>query len=239
MDFYLLLFIVSFLYAGVGHGGASGYLALMALYGFLPNEMKPTALVLNIMVSSVAFAQFYKAEHFKWQLCWPFIVTSIPMAFLGGLINIPTTYYKMILGVMLIFAVIRILGLGTKDNTFIKPVHKIGALGLGGGIGLISGLIGIGGGILLSPILILLKWGNLKEIAAVSAFFILVNSSAGLLGMQFSGIVWNAQMPQMIAVAFVGGALGAYYGAVKFNYLAVRNILALVLLVASIKLFVV
>lgn len=239
MDFYLLLFIVSFLYAGVGHGGASGYLALMALYGFLPAEMKPTALVLNIMVSSIAFMQFYKAEHFRWQLCWPFIITSIPMAFIGGLVTIPTTYYKIILGVMLLFAVIRILGIGTKDNQFIKPVNKLTALILGGGIGLISGLIGIGGGILLSPVLIFLKWGNLKEIAAVSAFFILVNSLSGLLGMQFSGIVWNAQMPQMIAVAFVGGALGAYYGAVKFNYLVVRNVLALVLLVASVKLFMV
>jgi uncharacterized membrane protein YfcA len=239
MEFYFLLLIISFLYAGVGHGGASGYLALMALYDFLPEVMKPTALVLNVLVSAVAFVQFYKAGYFKWQLFWPLIVGSIPMAFVGGMFTLEGKMYKMILGILLIFSIIRIIGLGIKETSEIKKINMPLAITAGAIIGLLSGLIGIGGGIILSPLLILLKWGKLKEVAAVSALFILVNSASGLLGMQTQGVVWSEQMPIMISVAFVGGLLGAYYGALKFNVLVLKNILAFVLLVASLKLIIV
>ncbi len=236
MDFYTLLLIISFLYASVGHGGASGYLALMAVYAFTPEVMKPTALMLNVLVSALAFVQFYRGGFFKWHLFWPFVVSSIPMAFIGGMYSINAKWYKIILGVLLLFAILRILGLGTNDNKPIKKVNIQLAVVIGAVIGLFSGLIGIGGGIILSPIIVLLGWGNLKETAAVSALFIFVNSVSGLLGLQTQGIVWDNQMSAMIGIAIVGGLAGSYYGVNKFKLLIVKNILAFVLLIASIKL---
>ena len=235
--FYFLLFAVAFLYASVGHGGASGYLALMALFNMAPEVMKPTALILNIFVSAIAFIQFYKARHFLWKLFLPLAAISVPMAFVGGLITIEQDLYKKILGVMLLFAIVRFVGLrdsGTQENK--KPSIPL-ALFLGGIIGLVSGMIGIGGGIILSPILILLKWTNLKQAAAISALFIFVNSISGFAGQVYKGLQLNNNMMVFVIIALAGGIAGAYFGARKFNQLVLKRVLAAVLLIAVVKLF--
>ncbi len=234
--FYPLLFIVAFLYASVGHGGASGYLALMALFAVSPDVMKPTALLLNLFVSSSSFLQFYRGKHFKWQIFWPLALASIPMAFVGGLIHIDASIYKKILGVLLLIPVIRFLFFNNIEVDKIKPSNIPMSLFLGAFIGLFSGMIGIGGGIILSPILLLLCWTDQKQTAAISALFIFMNSVSGLAGQLTKGITFSPDMFTYVAVAFVGGLLGAYLGALKFNQNILKNILAIVLAMAAYKL---
>jgi uncharacterized membrane protein YfcA len=233
----LLLPIVAFLYASVGHGGASGYLALMSLFAFPITFMKPTALVLNIIVSGISFYFYFREKQFDWKLFYPFAITSIPCSFLGGLLTIETHLYKMILATVLIFAVLRLLGIFGKEKAHIRPVHLASALQIGALIGFLSGLIGIGGGIILSPVLLLLGWATMKQTAAVSALFILVNSVAGLLGFISKGESLPTSSFLVIGIVAVGGILGGYYGSKKFNAVTLRNILALVLGIAIVKLY--
>lgn len=235
--FLMLLPLVAFLYAAVGHGGASGYLALMALYGFAPETMKPTALLLNLFVAGISFFHYAKSGHFNKKLFFSFAITSIPLAFLGGMIEIDATLYKQILGVLLVFAVLRMLNVFGKESDETKEIKMWQGLSVGGSIGFFSGLIGIGGGIILSPVIILMKWGNMKEAAAVSALFIWVNSAAGLGGQLSSGVKIDAQVLILVAIAVVGGFLGGYLGSKKFNNKILRYLLAFVLLSACIKLF--
>lgn len=210
--FLLLLFWVAFLYASVGHGGASGYLALMALFGVMaPAMMKSSALIMNIFVSSISFFHYYKAGHFRWRLFFPFAIASIPMAFLGGYVILDPLIYKRILGVILIFPILRFFGIFGKTEASERRVNLPLALLVGGIIGLLSALIGIGGGIILSPVILLLHWGNMKQTAAVSALFILVNSAAGLSGMFSTGIGIDPSVYLWVAVALAGGFAGAYY----------------------------
>lgn len=234
--FYMLLFLVAFLYSSVGHGGASGYLALMAFFSFAPETMRPTALLLNIFVSLIAFIQYTRSGHFRWKLFWPFAIASIPAAFLGGLIVIDAKVYKMILGILLLFPVVRLLGVKFNDDKDIKNQSLMISLLVGGLIGLLSGVIGIGGGIILSPVILLLHWANMKQTAAVSALFILVNSLAGLGGLVTKGFDFRVEMVWMIAVAFIGGLAGSYLGAMKFKGDFLKKVLAAVLLMASVKL---
>lgn len=234
--FLITLFIVAFLYASVGHGGASGYIALMVLYGITPAVIKPTALLLNIFVSSVSFFQFYRGGHFRWKLFWPFALASIPMSFIGGRMLLSGDLYKRILGVLLLLPVLRFFFFGNTDDKDLKPANVYASLLIGGVIGLLSGMIGIGGGIILSPVLLLLKWSNQKQTAAISASFILVNSLSGLAGQLAKGFQFNTGMLVYVAVAFAGGLLGAYFGALKFNHTLLKNVLACVLLIASYKL---
>lgn len=236
MWFYILLLVVAFLYASVGHGGASGYLALMALFGIAPDVMKPTALMLNLFVSLTAFIQYYRGGHFKWQIFWPLALLSVPMAFLGGLISIDAHVYKKLLGVLLLLPIIRFLFFRNIEVHELKPVKPWLSAGMGAGIGWLSGLIGIGGGIILSPILLLLKWTNQKQTAAISAIFIFVNSLAGLLGQMKKGVSFTPEMTIYVAIAFTGGLAGAYLGALKFNQNILKYSLAAVLAVASYKL---
>lgn len=234
--FYILLFLVAMLYASVGHGGASGYLTLMALFSFSPDSMRPTALILNIFVSFTAFVQYYRGGHFRWQLFWPFAVASVPAAFIGGLISVNPGVYKIMLGVLLIFPVVRLGGLKFDEDKQIRPQGLMPSILIGLTIGLLSGMIGIGGGIILSPVILLLHWANMKQTAAVSAIFILVNSLSGLAGILTHGISFSSSMAWMVAVAFAGGLTGSYFGAVKTKGSLLRKILAFVLLIASIKL---
>ncbi len=237
--FLLLLFWVAFLYASVGHGGASGYLALMALFGVMaPAMMKSSALIMNIFVSSISFFHYYKAGHFRWRLFFPFAIASIPMAFLGGYVILDPLIYKRILGVVLIFPILRFFGIFGKTEASERRVNLPLALLVGGIIGLLSGLIGIGGGIILSPVILLLHWGNMKQTAAVSALFILVNSAAGLSGMFSTGIGIDPSVYLWVAVALAGGFAGAYLGSEKFNNLVLKRILAVVLTLACIKLLI-
>lgn len=234
--FYILLFIVAFLYASVGHGGASGYLALMALFSVAPEVMKPTALMLNLFVSLIAFIQFYRGKHFVWKVFLPMALASVPMAFVGGLITIDATLYKKILGLLLLFSVVRLLIPSKKSVIELQPSHFYGALLMGGVIGLLSGMIGIGGGIILSPLLLFFKWTDQKQTAAISALFIFVNSASGLMGQLTHGIQLSVDMYGYVGIAFVGGIGGAYFGAMKFKQSGMQKILAIVLAVASYKL---
>lgn len=234
--FFVLLFIVAFFYASVGHGGASGYLALMALFSFTPETMRPTALVLNIFVSGIAFFQFYRKGYFQWKLFYPYIITSVPAAFIGGLISVDEHIYKRILGIVLLLSVARLLGLGTNEDKNAKKQSLNLSLVIGAVIGLLSGMIGIGGGIILSPLILLLGWANLKQTASISALFIFVNSVSGLVGLVINGVQFNMLMWAMLGATLLGGLLGSYLGANKFNNTMLRSALSLVLLIASVKL---
>jgi hypothetical protein len=234
--FYGLLFVVAFLYASVGHGGASGYLALMAIYGFAPEVMKPTALLLNLFVSLMAFLQFYRGKHFNWKIFLPLALASIPLAYLGGTMGLESSVYKKILGLLLLFPVARFFFMRQKDESDTKPSNTSGSVAIGAGIGFLSGLIGIGGGIILSPILLLLKWSDQKQTAAISALFIFVNSLSGLTGQFSKGIQFSPEMVGMVLIAFAGGCIGAWLGSLKFRQAVLKNMLAAVLSLASFKL---
>lgn len=234
--FYILLFLVALMYSSVGHGGASGYLALMAFFSFAPETMRPTALLLNIFVSFTAFIQYYRGGHFSWKLFLPFAIASVPAAFIGGLIVVDAKWYKIILGILLLFSVARLIGFKFRNNEIKKDQNLFLSLLIGFGIGLISGMIGIGGGIILSPAILLLHWANMKQTAAVSALFILVNSISGISGVITKGLHFSPDMAVMIAIAFSGGLLGSYMGAMKVGNLQLKKLLAIVLLMASVKL---
>ncbi len=234
--FYILLFLVALLYSSVGHGGASGYLALMALFSISPEVMKPTSLLLNLFVSLTSFIQFYRGDHFKWKIFLPFAIASVPMAYVGGLVTVDDNIYKKILGVLLIIPIIRFLFFGNIKVEELRKSNVFLSLLIGGFIGFLSGLIGIGGGIILSPVLLLLKWTDMKQTAAISALFIFVNSFSGLGAQLTKGINFSPDMYGYVAVAFTGGICGAYLGSMKFKSNILQYMLSLVLIVAAYKL---
>jgi uncharacterized protein len=231
-----LIFIAALLYSSVGHAGASGYLAAMALFNLAPEVMKPTALVLNLIVATVGTIRFARAGHFAWNVFWPFAVLSIPCAFVGGWLSLPIAAYKILLGCVLLFAAWR---LAFKQSAHApaeaRPIPLLPALMLGAGLGLLSGLTGVGGGIFLSPLLLFLGWADVRKTAGVSVAFILVNSAAGLLGHLASvknvphEIVWWAP------AALVGGLIGAELGSRRLAPMTMRRLLAVVLVVAGVK----
>lgn len=227
--------LMAFLYAMVGHGGASAYLALMALLSFSPEVMRPTALILNLFVAGISFVQFWRAGFFKPRLFVVFAISSIPFSYLGGLQEVDERVYKKILGVLLLFAIARMLGLFGKSNKKQEVNWPLG-LAVGAAVGYLSGLIGIGGGIILSPVILLLGWGNVKETAAVSALFIWVNSLAGLLGQIQSGIAVAQDIYLLLGLAIVGGIFGATLGSKKLSFTHLNWILSAVLILASVKL---
>ncbi len=275
-----LFFVVAFLYSAVGHGGASGYLALLSLHDIAPEYMKPIALVLNLLVSGMAFIQFYRQGHFLWRLFLPIALFSVPMAYWGGLTPLKDLWYQRGLGVFLLVSVAMMLwprdsgvGQGTSSNDGDVSNNGGGKLWnrqtgiaafMGAVIGYVSGLLGIGGGILLSPVLLMIRWTQQKQTAAISAAFIFVNSAAGLLGFvqqhtpwiidsQKTGGVADAEMagrcafgdPWFAVVAILsvlilpvllGGFFGSWYGAKKFDQTVMKYILCVVLLIAAIKL---
>lgn len=234
--FLFLVFLMAMLYASVGHGGASGYLALMAIFSFSPEFMRPSALILNIFVSSIAFFSFYKNGHFRTKLLVPFLVTSVPFAFLGGLITVNPKIYKIVLGIFLLIAIARMIYRPKNKSNETKPINKPMAYLIGVFLGFFSGLIGIGGGIILSPIIILLKWGTMKETAAVSAAFILANSFSGLTGQFSQGIQLAPEIGFMLAAAISGGVIGSYIGSFKISERTLKYSLSVVLTFASYKL---
>ncbi len=237
--FLVLLFVIAALYASVGHGGASGYLALMALFGVEQYTMKSTALTLNLFVSAVAFYSFYKNGYFKWSVLLPFILGSVPLAFLGAKMNVQPHIYKMTLGVFLLIAVTRFF-LKPKENfrqtkSVIFPVAVL----TGGVVGFFSGLIGIGGGIILSPLLLLLHWSDMKETAGISALFIFLNSSAGLVGLFFNNrFAPDAHILLWAAVGLAGGLAGSLLSSTKLSHVNLKYLLAMVLFVAGFKLLI-
>lgn len=234
--FYFLLPLVAFIYAAVGHGGASGYLALMALFSFSPEIMKPTALLLNLFVAGISFYLFWKKGYFKWRLFYPFVITSVPAAFIGGFLSVNAQLYKQILGVLLLFAVLRMLGMVGGSNPATRELKLWQGLLVGVVIGFFSGLIGIGGGIILTPLILLLGWASVKETAAISALFIWVNSLAGFSGLYIHGIELHSSSFIFIGLALVGGIVGAYFGSSILKSKGLTRFLSIVLLLASLKL---
>lgn len=229
------IFIVAVLYSSVGHGGASGYLAVMAFFAVAPEVTRPTALVLNLFVASIGAVQFFRAGHFSWKVFWPFAVASIPFAFIGGMIKLPTNAYRILLGLVLLFAAFRLAWSFSKEAETAVPKLWI-ALIAGAVMGLLSGLVGVGGGIFLTPLLLLMNWSETKTAAGVSAVFILVNSAAGLLGNRAQVGQLPADVWLWIAAAVAGGIVGSLLGARKFESLMLRRVLAVVLLMAAAKL---
>jgi uncharacterized membrane protein YfcA len=231
----LAFFVISFLYATVGHGGASGYLALMAIFNFNVGVIKPTALILNLLVSFIAFVSFYKAKHFKSSMLWPLVITSIPFAYLGSITPVSDGLYKKLLAVVLLIVVARILFLNKLNNS--RPAPKWYWLSLTGAIiGVVSGMIGMGGGILLSPLLLLMGWSTQQQTAALSAIFIFLNSAAGMLGQFKKGFELDQSTYAIIIFVLLGGWLGAYFGSKKLQSNQLKFILASVLIVAATKL---
>jgi len=237
------IFIVAVMYSSVGHGGASGYLAVMAFLGVMPDVTRPTALVLNLFVASIATYQFWRAGYFSWAIFWPFAAASIPAAFIGGMISLPTNVYKFVLGVVLMLAALR-LAWKLKDGIEAKQPNIALALAIGAVIGLLSGIVGVGGGVFLTPVLLLANWSETKTAAGVSAAFIVVNSASGLLGNALLGKgAPLSSLPQevwfWICAAIIGGLIGSTLGAKRFDSLMIRRVLAAVLLFAGVKLILV
>ncbi len=236
--FWILLVLMplfAFLYASVGHGGASSYLMLLSLLHFAPEQIRPTALILNIFVSGIAFLSFRRVCKFPIQLFLFLIIFSVPAAYWGGSIVINTNSYKFILGLLLLFPALRLFNFFplSEKEVIRKRWWIIGALGLS--IGFVSGLIGIGGGIILSPILLLLGWASVKETSAVSALFIFLNSVSGLVASTKLQFDFQPMFYVLMPVTILGGIAGAYLGANRFNIKALKYLLATVLLIASFK----
>lgn len=232
------IFAVAVLYASVGHGGASGYLALLSFLSVPHEQMATTALILNLLVSSIALYSFLKAGYLSRDLTLPFIVSSVPCAFVGGVIHISPRIYGLVLGLVLIVAAFRLaLALPKTHNISVYRMPKlVASLPIGAGIGFVSGLVGVGGGIFLSPIMLLCRWADAKHTAATSACFIVVNSIAGLGGRGISGGLDVGVLWPLMGAAAVGGLIGSRLGANKFSGLMLRRILAFVLVCAAGKL---
>jgi uncharacterized membrane protein YfcA len=234
----ILFFAGAALYASVGHAGASAYLAVMGLYSFAPSVMKPTALALNILVAAVATLKFHRAGLFTWRLFWPFAVVSVPAAFIGGATTLPTRWYKVVVGIVLLYAAVWMFRSSLKPllKATAHPPPLWAAIAAGLAIGFLSGLTGVGGGIFLSPLLLYMGWAETRATSGVAAPFILVNSIAGLLG-HFSSV---AQLPPNVPIwgvaVVLGGWIGASYGSRRAPAPVLRQLLSMVLIVAGVKL---
>lgn len=234
----LLIFVVAVFYSSVGHGGASGYLAVLSLLAIPRAEMAATALVLNILVAGTACLNFSRSKHFRLALTWPFLLLSIPASLIGGAIDVPESIYSLLLAGALLVAAVRLSGLlnSLSREEKLRPLRLSVAVPLGGAIGLVSGIVGIGGGVFLSPVALLARWANVKQVAATSACFIVANSIAGLSSRIISHNAEFGIGPVLPLAAFAGGLLGSSLGSRTLSSLALRRVLATVLVTAAIKL---
>jgi uncharacterized protein len=231
----MLFFIVAILYAAVGHGGASGYLAVCSLFALEPSLMATSALCLNLCVAGTAWHAFSKERYFSGRLTWPFLATSIPAAFLGGALRVPLHIYGWLLAGALVCAAIRLL-MPTHGSAVDVAVPTLRvALPVGAGVGALSGIVGVGGGIFLSPLLLLMRWASPKYVAATSACFIVLNSAAGLAGRAFSGQFVLHGIWSMLLVACAGGLIGSTLGAQRWSGATLRRVLGGVLCIAAVK----
>ena len=232
-----LIAVAAMLYSSVGHGGASGYLAAMALFGVSASLMKPAALTMNIVVAGLVFARLWRAGFFNARLFWPFALGSIPLAFLGGAIQLHERAYQYLVAVALLVAAWRLLLANHEPPTREAP-HLGVALPVGAGLGFVSGLTGVGGGIFLSPLLLFLRWANMRTTAAISAAFILVNSIAGLAGLLSVGVTLPRGLPWMMLAALGGALVGSELAVRRLAPVRLRQLLGVVLVIAAIKMFV-
>src|SRR4051794_17970104 len=232
---FLAVGVIAFLYSSVGHAGASGYIAMMTLFGLAPTVIRPTALVLNILVAAIGAFQFWRAGYFSWRLFWPFALLAIPAAYLGGYLPVPAAILKIVIGVVLLFSAVRLF-FRQGDPPDIAAPAAPAAVAIGAGIGFLSGLTGTGGGIFLTPLLLFCHWASIRGAAAVSAVFILVNSMAGLVGFISSGRAIPSFAWILAVAAVIAGTLGSYFGSRRFPVRTISIILAVVLVLAGCKL---
>jgi hypothetical protein len=231
----LAIGVVAFLYSSVGHAGASGYIAVMALWGLAPTVIRPTALVLNILVASIGAFQFWRAGHFSWRLFWPFALLSVPAAYLGGYLQLPAPILKILIGLVLLFSAVRLIFRRGDPPETSAPSPPV-AIGVGAAIGFLSGLTGTGGGIFLTPTLLFFRWALIRQAAAVSALFILVNSISGLIG-YFTATRSIPRLGLVLApAAVICGILGSHLGSRRFPVRTISLLLATVLIIAGAKL---
>jgi len=232
-----LFFAAALLYSSVGHAGASAYLAAMALVGVAPATMRPTALALNLFVASIVVIRFSRAGHLPWRQLLPLVIGSIPMAFVGGLMELPGDVYRPVVGAVLAFGALRLATAGTEEGgEHARGVPWLPGVASGAGIGLLAGLTGTGGGIFLTPLLVLAGWARTRDAAGLSGAFILANSVSGLIGLATGGVALPAAIPIWIAVVAAGGLIGSWIGAARFSILGLRRVLAVVLVLAAAKL---
>jgi uncharacterized membrane protein YfcA len=232
------ILVVAFLYSSVGHAGASGYIAVFTLFGYTPEAIRPIALVLNILVATIGTVQFVRAGHFSWKLFWPFGLPALPLAFLGGYLTLPSKPFKILVGVVLLASAAWFLFKPGPDGEVKEPAKPV-AMGVGGLLGFLAGLTGTGGGVFLTPALIILKWARTKTAAATSVVFILLNSIAGLAGYATNMktfLLIPATAVWFIVLAIGGGFVGSYLGARRLDVTIVKRLLAVVLVIAGIKL---
>lgn len=236
-----VFFLAALIYSSVGHGGASAYLALLVLSGLARPETVPLVLVLNIAVASIAFVNYRRAGYFSLRLLWPFALTSVPAAFIGGSLNVSMRVFSVILGLALLAAAVRFLLFNSSRQTSIAHLpHGRLLIALSAGIilGLLAGLVGIGGGIFLSPLLLLLGWADARQTGAVTAGFIILNSASGLMAQTFNHAPdWSLLWP-LLAAVLAGAAIGSRWGAFKLSVARLQQVLGVVLLAAGVKLLV-
>jgi uncharacterized membrane protein YfcA len=234
-----LILLTAMLYSSVGHGGASGYLAAMALMGLAPDVMRPVALMLNILVASIAVVKFCRVGAFSWKLFWPFACTSVPFAYLGGTMTLSGHIYKPLVGMVLLFSAWHIYRTTKRVESVVTQRPPLSTLlSAGAALGFLSGLTGVGGGIFISPLLLYFRWAEVRVISGISAAFILANSISGLLGV---GLVQHELPTAFIywaLAAVVGAWIGAEYGSKRLSNATIRRFLGLVLLIAGCKMLV-
>ena len=234
-----LIFVVAALYSSVGHGGASGYLAVFTLAGVAVADVVPLVLVLNIIVASVSFWQYFRNGHFRWKILLPFALVSVPAAFLGGLLHVPKEIFGVVLAVALILSAMRLIYVQGQNDAVSEPATKsLWKWGIPAGttLGFVSGMIGIGGGVFLSPLLIFLRWCDMRRTAAISAAFIVLNSIGGLAGKLQTHSFHPQEALPFIAAALAGGYIGSHTAVIRFQPRTLKGILAFVLLLAGGKL---
>jgi uncharacterized membrane protein YfcA len=232
-----LFLAAAILYSSVGHAGASAYLAAMALVGVSQATMRPTALVLNLFVASIVIARFWRAGHLPWRQLAPLAIGSVPMAFVGGSIDLPGEIYRPLVAAVLLAGAARLATATPPTGDDERPgVPWVSGIAAGAVIGLVAGLTGTGGGVFLTPLLVLAAWTATRDAAGLSGAFILVNSLSGLAGLLIGGFSLPPAMPLWVAAVVVGGLIGSWMGATRFSILNLRRALAMVLVVAAAKL---
>ncbi|MDG1163991.1 MAG: sulfite exporter TauE/SafE family protein [Porticoccaceae bacterium] len=235
-DYWLLIAILAMavLYSSVGHGGASGYLAAMALWGLAPETMRPAALAMNIVVTCWLLYRFKPYQIMPYKLFWPLVLASTPLAFIGGMISIDALAYRVLVGGLLLLAAVRMLVVTKLAGVIQAPELKITLL-LGAALGFAAGLTGIGGGVFLSPLLLIFGWCSMRQSTAVAAGFILLNSLGGLAGYLVSDQSWPMGTGWLLIAAFIGCLVGAELASHRASSLTLQKLLALVLAIASVK----